>query len=98
MDLSLHAARVGERRTKRTYQAPAASLPDGAFVEVSGRPWLLQGAEILAWTPFGYRERRPRPARDVTVLTPAPTVAAIGAGYTPLVHPSATPGEARRDC
>jgi hypothetical protein len=92
MDLTLHAARVGERRTKLTYPARATSLPDGAFVEVSGQPWVVQGDEILAWTPFGYRERRPRPSRQVTVLTPAPTVAAIRAGYAPLVHPSAGTG------
>jgi hypothetical protein len=89
MDLTLHAARAGEGRSKRTYEAAAASLPDGAFVEVGGRPWLVLGDGLFAWTPSGYTERRRRPAGDVTVLTPRPTVAAIRAGYAPLVHPSA---------
>src|SRR6266545_101570 len=89
MDLTLHAARVGEGRTKRTHQAPGASLPDGAFVEVGGRPWLVLGGDLLAWTPAGYAERRRRPAGEVTVLTPAPTVAAMRAGYAPSLHPSA---------
>jgi hypothetical protein len=93
MDLTLHAARVGEMRTRRTHRAPAASLPDGTFVEIDGGPWLVLGAGVLAWTPARYTERRPRPAGDVTVLTPAPTVAAIRAGYAPTVHASAAPAE-----
>src|SRR5207247_9997438 len=89
MDVTLHRARVAERRTRRTHIAPATSLPDGVFVEVAGRPWLLLGDRLLAWTPFGYAERRPRPGGDVTVLTPAPTVKAVRAGYEPSVHRSA---------
>ena len=91
MDRTLHAARVGEGRTKRTYEAPAGSLPGGTFVEVDGRPWLVLDDGLHAWTPAGYGECRPRPAGNVTVLTPAPTVAAIRAGYAPVVHPSAAP-------
>jgi hypothetical protein len=93
MDVTLHAARVGEGRGKRTYEAPAVSLPDGAFVEVGGAPWLVRSERLLAWTPSGYSERRPLPPGAVTVLTPGPTVAAIRAGYAPLVHPSATATE-----
>lgn len=89
MDLTLHGARVDGRRAKRTHEAPAASLPGGAFVELDGRPWLVLDGELRAWTPSGYGERRPRPEGDVTVLTPRPTVAAILAGYAPAVHPSA---------
>jgi len=89
MDVTLHRARVAEQRTKRTHIVPATSLPDGVFVEVAGRPWLLLGDRLLAWTPFGYAERRPRPGGDVTVLTPAPTVKAVRAGYEPSVHRSA---------
>ncbi|TMC08549.1 MAG: hypothetical protein E6J41_13020 [Chloroflexi bacterium] len=95
MDRTLHEARVGEGRRKRTYAAPAGSLPEGAFVEVDGRPWLVRGPELLAWTPSGYAGRRPRPAGEVTVLTPAPAVAAIRARYAPGVHPSAGAGAAR---
>jgi hypothetical protein len=89
MDLTLHEARVDERRTKRTYVAPAASLPDGAFVHDAGQPWLVIGDRLLAWTPFCYTDWRRRPTGEVTVLTPRPTVAAMQAGYQPLVHPSA---------
>jgi hypothetical protein len=89
MDVTLHAARVDERRTKRTYAAPAAPLPEGTFVELDGRPWLVLDGGLRAWTPGGYRERLPRPAGEVTVLTPGPTVEAIRAGYAVAVHPSA---------
>src|SRR5215469_11819597 len=76
MDRTLHAARVDGRQTGRTYDAPVATLPHGAFVEVAGRPWLLWAGDLHAWTPAGYAERRRPPSGDVTVLTPAPTVAA----------------------
>ena len=53
---------------------------------------LVRGDGLLAWSPAGYRERRPRrAARRVQVLTPPSTVAAIQAGYAPEVHPSARP-------
>jgi hypothetical protein len=89
MDRTLHAARVRDRRTGRTHEALVATLPQGTFVEVAGRPWLVGDGELLAWTPAGYTQRRPLPPGQVTVLTPAPTVAAIRAGYVALVHPSA---------
>jgi hypothetical protein len=53
---------------------------------------LVTGDGLRAWKPGGYTDRRDRPRERVTVLTPPSTVAAMRAGWRPLVHPSADPG------
>ncbi len=91
IDSRLHAERVNPDRSKRTFTAALDGLPDGVFVSLgaSGEPaYLVWGDGLLAWSPGGYRERRPKGA-EVKVLTPPSTVAAIRAGYVPEVHPSA---------
>ena len=91
IDRVLHAARVDARnRRPVTHRAEVATLPDGAFVALDGAPWLVSGDALLRFTPAGYADRRSRPTRPVTVLTPAPTVAALRAGYRPCLHESAT--------
>jgi hypothetical protein len=74
---------------RRTYLSTGPETPDGAFIVVDGRAWLLWDGAMLAWSPDGYRERRPRPDADVTVLTPRSIVEVMRAGYRPIVHPSA---------
>jgi hypothetical protein len=92
IDDQLHAERVGPDRSKRTYPANLDDLPDGVIVTVSGRDgdtYLVLGDELLTWSPWGYRQRQPKP-RDmmVTVLTPRSTVRAIRSGYAPEIHSS----------
>ncbi|HWF10430.1 MAG TPA: hypothetical protein VG297_18310 [Bryobacteraceae bacterium] len=89
MDEILHSARVGDLRRKATYQAMIHTLPDGCFVEIDDRPYLVAGDALALWTPAGYAEKRPRPAGvKVTVLTPEPAVRCIRAGYAPVIHES----------
>ena len=65
-------------------------LPNGIFVKWETRDCLLWDDSLLLWSPGGYQERRPRPkGEQVAVLTPRSTVAAICAGYVPVIHPSA---------
>jgi hypothetical protein len=91
MNNRLHADRLAGRGKQRTYQAPLDGLPDGAMAELDGRPWLVLGPHLLAWSHGGYRERQPRPrGADVTVLTPRATVAVLAAGYRPVLHPTAS--------
>jgi hypothetical protein len=93
IDDRLHAERIGEDGEKLRFDAELDGLPDGVFVTLEGdgeTAWLLWQGELLAWSPGGYRVRRPRPAGErVSVLTPASTVAAIRAGFVPGVHDSA---------
>ncbi|MGI8608464.1 MAG: hypothetical protein ACR2MY_04435 [Candidatus Dormibacteria bacterium] len=90
MDSRLHADRLAGVAVRRTYEERLVALPDGAMVDVDGRPWLILGDELLAWGAGGYGQRRPRaPLGQVTVITPRATVATIRAGYVPELHPTA---------
>ena len=90
MDARLHADRLAGPGVRRTYQAPLAGLPDGTMIELAGRPWLVLGPRLLAWTHGGYREQRPRSrGARASVLTPRATVAVLDAGYQPVLHPTA---------
>ncbi len=87
MDGKLHADRIHDRR-KRTYRDALARLPDGTFVALDGRAWLVWGDDLFAWSDSGYTMRKPKPARaDVEVLTPRSLAAVFAAGYRPEVHP-----------
>ena len=87
MDGALHAARAlrGGRRLA-TWEAEADDLPDGTFIAGAA---LILGDRALPFGFAGYGPARPRPRGRVTVLTPEPTVQVLGAGYRPVLHPSA---------
>jgi hypothetical protein len=91
MDAQLHAERVESRsRRQRTGRAQAGTLPDGVMIWHGGGPGLLIGGRVLPWSFAGYQV--PMALRQdamVEVLTPASSVAAIAAGYRPILHPSA---------
>jgi hypothetical protein len=91
MDTRLHAERVDPRtRRQRTRPAVARELPDGAMVRHEGACGLVAGQTFLPWTLRGYLDPVPLdPATPVELLTPPSMVAAIAAGYRPLLHPSA---------
>jgi hypothetical protein len=93
LDAGLHAARVErDRRQVRFTSVRIADLPDGSFISLPESPeaaWLVYQNSLHRWSHKGYGEKRPAPGRDhVTVLTPEPTVRALGAGYRPALHPS----------
>jgi hypothetical protein len=92
IDNRLHAERVAPDRSKKCFTGALDELPDGVFVTSDGREkaYLVCGDSLLAWTPAGYQERRPRKkGEQVVVLTPKSTVQVIRAGYVPDVHVSA---------
>ena len=93
MDTALHRERTDRSRRKLSYLAPAAELPDGVMVRDGGEPGLLIGGRVRPWSFHGYdAPARDDPADRVEVLTPPSIVAAITAGYRPLVHPSGVAG------
>jgi hypothetical protein len=98
MDRQLHAERVDRGRRQRTWLAPVATLPDGVLIRHDGVVSLLTGGQLLPWSLSGYGDPVAVDGRSAEaggtgldlaeVLTPPSTVAAIRAGYRPLVHPS----------
>ena len=93
IDNRLNAGRLAPDRSKRFFSGKLDDLPDGVFVKVEGwgeQAFLVLDDSLLAWSPGGYQERRPRlKVKNVSILTPSSTVAAIRAGYSPVVHASA---------
>jgi hypothetical protein len=90
MDAALHRERVDPIRRQVTHQMPAAQLPDGVMIRVGSDAGLVVAGQRRPWSFQGYGV----PAGSglpgmVEVLTPPSIVAAIAAGYRPLVHPSA---------
>ena len=81
MDAALHGTRVAAGRTQRRFEEHAGNLPSGSFILWQGLPHLLWGAQAMAFAPAGYTAALPRPVSVVTVLTPAPMVAVLMAGY-----------------
>jgi hypothetical protein len=93
LDVWLHAERVVSRtRAKLTRPARLADLPDGAMISYRGEPALVIDGTLRPWSFDGYGPpTAPGPDTTVTLLTPPSIVAALSAGYRPLVHPTAAP-------
>jgi hypothetical protein len=89
MDNVLHAERL-DRSTKRLHvlPMPLSKLPDGAMVQAGGESYLIVQGRALQWSMAGYRKAED--ALDgAELLTPPSTLRAFGAGYRPVLHPSA---------
>ena len=89
IDRILHDARLLPDQTQRYHFARPANLPDGSFILHRDQPCLIHARRLHPYTPTAYLAPQPLPATEVTVLTPAPLVACLTAGYAPVVHPSA---------
>jgi hypothetical protein len=89
MDAVLHGERL-ERRKKRLHPLPmsVAQLPDGAMVQVGEASFLIVQGTALQWSMSGY-EKAGAALGDAMLLTPPSTLRAFGAGYRPVLHPSA---------
>lgn len=84
IDRALHTARLGPRP-----MGQARDLPDGSMVLWQDRPHLVLGDGILSWSPTGYGPAQPRPETTLPVLTPAPLIEVLRAGWRPVLHPTA---------
>ena len=90
MDARLHAERRIGPWIKRTYTADLGSLPNGSYIALDDRAWLVVADALLAWAADRYTTRRRRPATgQATVLTPPSIVGVLQVGYQAGLHPSA---------
>jgi hypothetical protein len=86
------AGGTGRPARSASATARAGELPDGAMVRRDGACGLLAGGRFLPWSFTGYLAPVAlRPSAVVELLTPPASVAAIAAGYRPMLHPSAAP-------
>lgn len=89
VDGQLHKERIHRQRqvTRKVY---AGGLPDGAMVRRRDVVGLVLGGRLLPWSFAGYGPAVPLSPRSlVELLTPPSSVAALTAGYRPVLHPSA---------
>ena len=89
MDAVLHRERL-ERGKKRLHSLPmpVEQLPDGAMVQVGEESFLIAQGRALRWSMAGYQKAETA-LGDAMLLTPPSTLRALGAGYRPVLHPSA---------
>ncbi|MBT1511837.1 hypothetical protein KIP88_15110 [Bradyrhizobium sp. SRL28] len=89
MDAVLHGERL-ERGKKRLHPLPlpAAQLPDGAMLQQGEASFLIVRGRALQWSMSGYQKIEAA-LDEAMLLTPPSTLRALGAGYRPVLHPSA---------
>jgi hypothetical protein len=89
IDAVLHGERL-DRGRKRLHPLPmpAEQLPDGAMVLVGEDSFLIARGRALRWSMAGYHEADGA-IENAMLLTPPSTLRALGAGYRPVLHPSA---------
>jgi hypothetical protein len=90
IDRVLHAERLdhGKKRL-HSLPMPLAKLPDGAIVQAGNESYLIAEGRALLWSPSGYRAGEIA-GEGTMLLTPPSTLRALGAGYRPVMHESAT--------
>ena len=89
IDAVLHRERLdGGKKRLHPLPAPIEKLPDGAMVQVGAAYFLILQGRALRWSMAGYRKAG-EPIGKAMLLTPPSTLRAIGAGYRPVLHPSA---------
>src|SRR5215216_1561041 len=80
IDEIIHHQRIDKNSNKVTFEADIQDLPNGAFIQVNGEPYLVSDGQLYHWTPTGYEKPGlPIKAGRVTVLTPRSTVNAFSA-------------------
>jgi hypothetical protein len=89
IDTVLHRERLSDGKKRlHALMIPLDQLPDGAIVQQGNESYLIVQGRPLGWSPAGYRQAA-NALRDAMLLTPPSTVHALGAGYRPVLHPSA---------
>lgn len=90
MDAILHGQRLeGGGKRLHALSVSLDRLPDGAMVAAGPSAYLVKGGVAFLWGADGYR-RAGEPQGLDGVLTPPASLAALAAGYRPVLHPSAS--------
>lgn len=86
IDDILHKERINRDRSKVTYQENIKSIPNGTFVLVENKAYLIFNKKMYLWSPFGYETEIELPNKNkLTVITPGSLVNTFRAGYVPQI-------------
>ena len=89
IDRILHAERLdGRRKQLHALAVRPSDLPDGAMVLHRNAPHLILDGRAHLWSHAGYGAPIAAPDK-AELITPPSTVAALRAGYRPVLHASA---------
>jgi hypothetical protein len=89
LDAILHRERLRQRRKRiHPIPGPVNRLPVGAMLSAGTAAFLILDGRPLLWSPSGYAPVHKAPRFD-GLLTPPSTLAALRAGYRPVLHTSA---------
>jgi hypothetical protein len=90
IDAVLHRERLkhGKKRL-HPLPMPVPQLPDGAMVQRDDQSFLIVQGRALRWSMAGYGKAEAA-IDDAMLLTPPSALRALGAGYQPVLHPSAS--------
>jgi hypothetical protein len=89
IDAVLHRERLsGSRKRLHARAMPLQKLPDGAMLQDGNESYLIVEGRALQWSPAGYLKAQTA-LQGAMLLTPPSTLRALGAGYRPVLHPSA---------
>ncbi|SFH19550.1 hypothetical protein [Pedobacter insulae] len=84
IDAILQRERIDVHQQKVTHTALISTLPNGTFVAIAQKAYLLVDEQIFQWTPSGYLNgKETLNITSVAVLTPQSVVNALRAGYLP---------------
>ena len=87
IDKILHHQRIDSKGAKQTYEELGENIPDGSFVEILGKAYLVAGNHLFEWSAPGYGEGKMLPASTkFAVLTPESIVNAFRMGYHPQMR------------
>ena len=84
IDYIIQSERIAADKSKITYREKLKSLPDGVFVSINNRPYLLKDTKMYLWSPGGYAKPVDFAGVEIAdVLTPRSFVNMFNAGYQP---------------
>lgn len=86
IDDVLHKERINPDKSKVTYEEKIDSIPDGTFVLINEKAYLVFKKQIYLWSPFGYDKGIALPnGRKLAVLTPKSVENTFRTGYMPQI-------------
>lgn len=87
IDGIIQMERINKDGSKKTYKKNSRDLPDGTFITINDKPYLLFMQSLYLWTPSGYIEKKPFTRSGTSiVLTPKSIVNVFRVGYIPQMN------------